>query len=254
MTTPTNDTQLEKLHQLNDGFMAIWRDDIGTMAVLHDADGAAMTQPEGVYIPRLTHAQMETALQPAPAEHPAYGLARRGAEAKPELAGRMMAAAELVEAGEIEIHGANEWNVIGTARGSYSITETSCTCFDHQYRGGWCKHRLAVRMARSLGVTETAVDPSSAIPAEAIRQAEELARRQRVEEAQYQRAQQFRNYCNSAEGARRYVLKAYGNGATSAAAGSKLAAKQQQVLAAQSRGASWAAAQQQALNEFERSN
>ena len=34
--------------------------------------------------------------------------------------------------------------------GPYRITAEACTCRDFIYLGGWCKHRLAVRMARHL--------------------------------------------------------------------------------------------------------
>lgn len=68
----------------------------------------------------------------------------RGKEAKPALAMRLDAAGELVLNGRVLLEG-DEARI-----GPYIMTTDTCTCADFQHRGGWCKHRLAVRMARHL--------------------------------------------------------------------------------------------------------
>ena len=41
--------------------------------------------------------------------------------------------------------------------GPYTISPDTCTCPDFTHRGGWCKHRLAVRMARHLVANDYAL-------------------------------------------------------------------------------------------------
>lgn len=68
----------------------------------------------------------------------------KGKAARPSLAGRLDSAAQLVLDGLVLLEE-------DAARiGPYTITAETCTCRDFEYRGGWCKHRLAVRMARHV--------------------------------------------------------------------------------------------------------
>lgn len=129
---------------------AVWRDALGTFAAIHDETGAVIVRPTGfAYVPALTREQVQQAL-----EHPARELARKGAAVKPELAGRMEKAADLVESGQVQLL-SDSW---AKCHG-YSVTPTACGCKDFQFNGGWCKHRLAVRMARSL---EQPLEPEAA--------------------------------------------------------------------------------------------
>jgi len=217
---------LTKLTHLNDGtYYATWRDDEGgiafTFAAIHDANGRLVVCNMNLRPPRLTAAQIETAVCD---QHPAYALAEKGAAAKPALAQRMQKAAALVEAGSVTLTGETSAMV-----GDYNITATACTCKDHEYRApdGWCKHRLAVRMARALG---------QPIDFDAMER-EIKARKQRDHEAMVMRVRQqghanrrsYRDYCNnSPEAARRYLLKAAANGRIAAQSGGKLHRKQQQ--------------------------
>ena len=68
----------------------------------------------------------------------------KGKDARPALAMRLDAAGELVLNGRVLLE--EEKARIGP----YFVTTDTCTCADFQNRGGWCKHRLAVRMARHL--------------------------------------------------------------------------------------------------------
>ena len=82
--------------------------------------------------------------RPATVEEAVGQMVARGTEAKPALAGRLESAAGLVLAGRVVLDGE-------AARiGPYAISSDACTCADFRHRGGWCKHRLAVRMARHL--------------------------------------------------------------------------------------------------------
>jgi hypothetical protein len=73
-------------------------------------------------------------------------LAQAGTEARPDLAARMEKAAALVAAGAVKLNGAI------SHVNDYEVSPDSCTCKDFEYRApdGWCKHRLAVRMAKAL--------------------------------------------------------------------------------------------------------
>lgn len=78
-------------------------------------------------------------VEAAVAEMVARGKARR-----PALAKRLDSAEALVLGGKVALNG-------DTAKGGvYRVTADSCNCGDFIHRGGWCKHRLAVRMARHL--------------------------------------------------------------------------------------------------------
>ena len=82
--------------------------------------------------------------RPASVEEAVAQMVARGKEGRPALGGRVEAAGELVMAGRVVFEGE-------TGRvGPYVIAGESCTCADFVHRGGWCKHRLAVRMARHL--------------------------------------------------------------------------------------------------------
>ncbi len=67
-----------------------------------------------------------------------------GKKNRPALAGRLDSAAELVRDGLVAVDD-------DSARiGPYVISTEACTCPDFRHRKGWCKHRLAARMARHL--------------------------------------------------------------------------------------------------------
>lgn len=82
--------------------------------------------------------------RPATIEEALSQMVARGSAATPALAGRLASAAGLVLEGRVLLDG-------DVARiGPYRIDAESCTCADFRHRGGWCKHRLAVRMGRHL--------------------------------------------------------------------------------------------------------
>jgi hypothetical protein len=155
----------------------------------------------------------------------ARDLARKGATAKPDLAERMERAADLVEAGAVLLLADGTARVIGGR--VYRVDAQRCTCDDFQHRapGGWCKHRLAVRMARALGQGMATND-------DIVRRSQELeqARRTVAQRDGRQADRNFKQWCATADGARRYVLAAAARGSRSAASDSKLAAKIRQVL------------------------
>lgn len=151
------------------------------------------------------------------ARHPAYKLAEDGTAAVPELESRMNKAADLVAAGDVQVHDTNEYGATGTVNG-YSIKPNSCTCPDFTHRGGWCKHRLAVRMAKSLEQTAVDVPASSDVVVMARKEARENAVIQKVAAEVRKDQRSWRNYCDSSYGKRRYALKAYANGAGTASA------------------------------------
>lgn len=86
----------------------------------------------------------EAAPRPGTVEEAVGEMVERGTAATPALAGRLESAAGLVLGGRVVLDG-------DAGRiGPYRIEAQSCTCADFRHRGGWCKHRLAVRMARHL--------------------------------------------------------------------------------------------------------
>lgn len=82
--------------------------------------------------------------RPATIDEALGQMVARGKEHQPKLDSRLDLAAELVRDGRVVLDSDS------AQVGPYRISATSCTCADHQHRGGWCKHRLAVRMARHL--------------------------------------------------------------------------------------------------------
>lgn len=180
---------------------ATWQDEIGTYAIIHDTNGLPVVTPEGVTASALTADQVAAALTPP--VHPAHALAAKGAAARPELAERMSKAAELVEGGAVRLTGP-ETAVVN----EYAVTAESCACkdFEHHAPGGWCKHRLAVRMARALGqavqpVTEAEKETAVAERIEAER-ARVLAR---VNEGNYKMQQETAKSYRDGDGARRWM-------------------------------------------------
>lgn len=171
----------------------------------HAADGTPLEANSTFRAPALTAEQMEAAV--APDLHPAYALAEKGAAAKPELAQRMHKAAELVHHGHVAILSD------GTAWvKQYEIKNGRCTCKDFEFRApdGWCKHRLAVRMANSL---QTAVDREG----EAERR--KLATAQRIatgKEKIRRHNRKFTAWCNTKNGKTRYAIMAHARGASPA--------------------------------------
>lgn len=192
--------------------LARWRDEQGLQFdALHAADGKPLATNRHFRAPRMTAEQIAAAIQPP--RHAAYELAERGAAAKPELAGRMEKAAELVAGGKVKIHDPNPLNVIGTIEG-YSIYADRCTCADSRYRGVWCKHRLAVRMARALGQEPEAVSYTSEAAVRERERAEQQRIAREVREFNHRDKESWRAYCNSRYGSQRYTIMAVANGAT----------------------------------------
>jgi len=105
----------------------------------------------------------EATPRPATLDDALAGMVAKGTAARPTLAGRLDSAAQLVRDGLVHLAG-------DTARiGPYTITAETCACRDFEYRGGWCKHRLAVRMARHLTAHGFALPaPQPAAPAPQI--------------------------------------------------------------------------------------
>lgn len=137
-------------------------------------------------------------------------LAEAGAARKPELAERMTKAAALVDAGAVRLTG-QQTAVVN----DYTVTAGTCTCkdFEHRAPGGWCKHRLAVRMARALGqaiqpLTE-AEDRRMMETQRAQRQAETAAR---VDQANYDERRRQAQARRDGMGAERWITVAAANG------------------------------------------
>lgn len=82
--------------------------------------------------------------RPATVEEALDQMVARGKASTPKLAGRLESAARLVRDGRVVLDG--EVSHVGP----YTISSDTCTCPDFTHRGGWCKHRLAVRMGRHL--------------------------------------------------------------------------------------------------------
>lgn len=82
----------------------------------------------------------------------------KGKASKPALAGRLDSAAALVLGGKVTLEG--EKATVGV----YRVTADFCGCNDFQYRGGWCKHRLAVRIARHLAANRFEVPTETTAP------------------------------------------------------------------------------------------
>ncbi|MCW5862803.1 MAG: SWIM zinc finger family protein [Anaerolineae bacterium] len=150
--------------------------------------------------------------RPATVEEAVGQMVARGTAAMPKLAGRLESAARLVLDGRVVLDG-EEVHI-----GPYSISSDACTCADFRHRGGWCKHRLAVRMGRHL------VANGFELPAAVEEEARPIvtpANRQLIESGAVidaaQRAQA--GYAQSGEAARQWALTAMSRGAKSLPAG-----------------------------------
>lgn len=187
---------------------AVWADAIGQFAAIHDTDGQPVIVPEGVAAPHLTPDQLAAALTPP--RHPAYDLADKGTAAKPELAERMVKAAALVEAGGVRLTGP-ETAVVN----EYTVTAAACDCkdFEHRAPGGWCKHRLAVRMARALGrVAQPLTEAEDRRAMEAQREQRQAETAARVDRANYEERRRQAQARRDGLGAERWITIAAANG------------------------------------------
>jgi hypothetical protein len=137
---------------------------------------------------------------------------------RPKMGMRLDSAAELVLLGKVRLLDPETAKV-----GVYEVTAESCKCMDFGYRGGWCKHRLAVRMARHLAAhgfevpTEeaTGAEPRATTPQISAANLALIASGAVIdEERRSQRA-----YLQSEHGARTAVVRMLGNGAKSVPAG-----------------------------------
>lgn len=187
---------------------AVWADAIGQFAAIHDEQGNPLVVPTGVTVRPLTADELTAALTPP--RHPAYDLADKGAAAKPELAERMTKAAALVEAGAVHITG-QQTAVVN----DYTITPDACTCkdFEHRAPGGWCKHRLAVRMARALGqAIQPLTEAEDRRVMEAQRAQREAETAARVDKTNYDERRRQARARRDGLGAERWIAIAAANG------------------------------------------
>lgn len=148
---------------------------------------------------------------PATLEEALAEMVATGAAAKPALAGRLDSAARLVGDGLVHLED-DEARV-----GPYAVTAEGCTCADFTHRGGWCKHRLAVRMARHLdahGFVLPAQKPAAPAEQISVRNRALIASGAVIDKAQREN-EAFRR---SGLGAERRALNAAASGRTIAAA------------------------------------
>lgn len=134
----------------------------------------------------------------------AQALAGKGAASRPDLAERMEKAADLVDSGSVKLLSDEQ-----AAVGDYLIDASSCTCKDFEFRApdGWCKHRLAVRMARATG---QAIEGKSDAEKEAAARdrvaADKAATAKRVYDGRRKLDQEWKQARRDGDGARRWML------------------------------------------------
>ena len=136
-------------------------------------------------------------------------MAAKGKAARPALTGRLDSAAQLVHDGRVTL------TDDATAQiGPYRISADACTCRDFTFRGGWCKHRLAVRMARHLTANgfrlPQAAEPE-ACPQVSAKDRALIASGRVIDDEQRSR----HAFHNSSEGARQRLISAAAHGAKS---------------------------------------
>ena len=149
----------------------------------------------------------EAARRPATLDEALAEMVARGKASRPGLEGRLAAAAGLVRMGRVVLGEAAAARI-----GPYTIGEESCTCGDFTHRGGWCKHRLAVRMARHLVASGFALPEAGETPAG---QQISAANRRLIESGAVVDAERKSRqaYLRSSEAARHWALTAMSNGA-----------------------------------------
>lgn len=151
--------------------------------------------------------------RPASADEAIEQMAAKGKAARPALTGRLDSAAQLVHDGRVTL------TDDATAQiGPYRISADACTCRDFTFRGGWCKHRLAVRMARHLTANgfrlPQAAEPE-ACPQVSAKDRALIASGRVIDDEQRSR----HAFHNSSEGARQRLISAAAHGAKSFPAG-----------------------------------
>ncbi len=144
---------LTQLTHLSTGdYFATWQRGGTAVEALHGSDGRCLASSLGAKLPRLTKAEMAAAHTE---RHPAYDLADQGAAARPELARRMQAAADLVAGGLVSLYEDGAAVVASRSQATlHQVDDHRCDCQDFLYRGSWCAHRIARRMALALGQPE----------------------------------------------------------------------------------------------------
>lgn len=177
---------------------------------LHDADGRPLTNHDMFQAPRLTADQLADIVTYV---HPAFDLAERMRD--DERYDRAVRAAQFVADGKVLLHGPNDMGVIGTVKSAdyHSITPASCTCRDFEYRGGWCKHRLAVRMAQALNQPLAEIPHNSIAAIKYRKEMAALERERKVEQAHFERRREWQRYFQTGQSARRYARAAVYHGA-----------------------------------------
>lgn len=185
---------------------AVWQDESGTFSAIHRLDGTVSVKTDGTNPPRLTHSQVKAAF--VPPLHPAYALAAKGKDAKPEWASRYEKAARLVETGAVRLTG-QETAVVKGDSGEYQLSNKECTCrwAQHHTSDDPCSHYIAVRMARALGqAVEARTDAQKEAAARERVEAEKAAVAQRVSNGRYKMDQEWKQARRDGDGARRWML------------------------------------------------
>ena len=145
--------------------------------------------------------------RPGTVEEALSQMVTKGKANKPGLAKRLESAAGLVGDGRVALVDETEARI-----GPYHITAEACTCPDFVHRGGWCKHRLAVRMARHLvGNGFVLPQPAEVEKCPTIRRGDLalIASGQVIDEARRRELA----YRESGHGARDRAMRMLGNGA-----------------------------------------
>lgn len=190
------------------------REALGLLAALRAAGARLDESVEGMgRVVRVTSdvrraTNGEKKARPATVEAAVEEMVALGKASKPELAGRLDSAAGLVLDGRVALVDGR------TARvGPYRVEAGGCTCADFLYRGDWCKHRLAARMARHLVANGFELPlprvEATTTPQVSAKNLALIASGKVIDDAIRERAA----YSRSAHGARTAALRMLGNGA-----------------------------------------
>jgi hypothetical protein len=208
-TSPWAGFEMRYTARLADG-REVALDGCGVEALLTALRSAGAQLAESVEgwsrVMRVVGAEAATTPRPGTVEEAIEQMAARGKANRPKLAGRLDSAAELVKEGRVVLDGD------AAKVGPYTITADACNCADFAHRGGWCKHRLAVRMARHLAASGFELPaPVEVGPRPIVSEANRrLIESGAVVDAE-QRSRQA--YAQSGEAARRWALTAMSQGA-----------------------------------------
>ena len=159
--------------------------------------------------------------RPGSVEEALVEMVEVGTGNRPGLRKRLGLAADLVREGLVDlvdkvdgVDGVDGGDTVDGRIGPYRITGEACTCADFTHRGGWCKHRLAVRMARHLArygfelPRRVETQPAGQVRREDLAL---IASGRVIDEAR----RRERAYQESGHGARDRAMRMLGNGAGS---------------------------------------